>query len=211
MTPDAERSMNTFLGISEELSIEELDKDAIRASKYVYIEGYQVSSMTGCATAVEARRLADEYGVKTALSLSDPSMVKFFRKGLEDIVGDGVDLLFSNQEEAFGWAKTRDMAETIETLKTVAKTFVITLGSKGALVFDGQKLIEIPSFPVNAVDTNGAGDMFAGAFLYGLSTGYDFRTSGELASAAAAEVVSSFGPRLAPEKHQYILKRVLKR
>ena len=98
------------------------------------------------------------------------------------------------------------MDTAIEAIKAVAKTFAITRGAKGAVVFDGESLIEIAPNTVKAVDTNGAGDMFAGAFLYGLSQGWDFAKAGALASKASAEVVSGYGPRLAPEKHQQILQ-----
>ena len=206
ITPDAERSMNTFLGISETLSTEQLDEDAIANSEYVYIESYLVTSPTGRAAAIKAREVAEANGVKTALSFSDPAMVEFFNDGVKEMLGDGVDLVFCNEDEALAFAKTSDMDTAIETIKAVAKTFAITRGAKGAVVFDGESLIEIAPNTVKAVDTNGAGDMFAGAFLYGLSQGWDFAKAGALASKASAEVVSGYGPRLAPEKHQQILQ-----
>ncbi|WP_281647284.1 adenosine kinase [Parendozoicomonas sp. Alg238-R29] len=210
ITPDAERSMNTFLGISETLSARELDAEAIKASEYLYIEGYQVTSETGRAAAVEAHRIAKENGVKTALSLSDPGMVTFFREGLEQMIGDGVDLLFCNKKEALEWAKTEDLDEAVEFLKKTARTFAITLGKKGALVFDGSKFIQIAPYQVEkVVDTNGAGDMFAGAFLHGLTAGHGFEKAGELASMASAYVVSAYGPRLDPVKYEEILTNVL--
>ena len=206
ITPDAERSMNTFLGISETLSTEQLDEDAIANSEYVYIESYLVTSPTGRAAAIKAREVAEANGVKTALSFSDPAMVEFFNDGVKEMLGDGVDLVFCNEDEALAFAKTSDMDTAIEAIKAVAKTFAITRGAKGAVVFDGESLIEIAPNTVKAVDTNGAGDMFAGAFLYGLSQGWDFAKAGALASKASAEVVSGYGPRLAPEKHQQILQ-----
>jgi sugar/nucleoside kinase (ribokinase family) len=136
ITPDAERSMNTFLGISETLSTEQLDAEAISASEYVYIEGYLVTSPTGRAAAVKARELAEAAGVKTALSFSDPGMVEFFRDGMVEIVGERLDLIFCNEAEALGWAETDSLEEAIEKLKQVAGSFVITLGSRGALTFD---------------------------------------------------------------------------
>src|SRR5690606_24324232 len=96
VTPDAERTMNTFLGISETVSVTELDEDAIRASEFVYIEGYLVTSDSGRAAAIRLRELAEQHGVRTALTFSDPAMTKFFRDGLEQMLGNGVDLLFCN-------------------------------------------------------------------------------------------------------------------
>ncbi|WP_019529800.1 adenosine kinase [Dasania marina] len=205
ITPDAERSMNTFLGISETLSEQELNADAIANSEYLYYEGYLVTSATGRAAAIKAREIAEQHQVKTAISLSDPGMVQFFKEGLIAMIGDGVDLLFCNEAEAMGWGNSNNLAEAVATLKTLAKQFVVTLGAKGALLFDGEQLIEIAGHPVTAVDSNGAGDMFAGAFLYALSQGQSFSQAGQLACRAAAEVVSHYGPRLNASQHQQLL------
>lgn len=196
ITPDAERSMNTYLGISETLSTEQLDAEAIAASEYVYIEGYLVTSPTGRAAAVKAREIAESCGVKTALSFSDPGMVEFFRDGIAEIIGDRVDLVFCNEDEALGWAQSDSLDVAVEKIKEVARTFVITRGADGALTFDGAEIAEIPPHRVEAVDTNGAGDMFAGAFLYAITRGEDFPTAGRFASLAAGKVVANYGPRL---------------
>ena len=205
ISPDAERSMNTHLGISESLSIEQVSSDAIAKSDYVYLEGYLVTSETGKAAAIEARKNAEQAGAKTAISLSDPGMVEFFKEGLKEMIGDRVNLVFCNEAEAMGWADSLDLDTAIDSLKEISDTFVITLGSKGALVFDGINLETIAAHPVNAIDTNGAGDMFAGAFLYSISQGHSFKTAGNLASLAAAAVVSNYGPRLTKAKHRELL------
>ena len=202
ITPDAERSMNTFLGISETLSIEQLDAGAIAASEYVYLEGYLVTSPTGRAAAIKAREIAEAAGVKTALSFSDPGMVEFFRHGMTEIIGDRLNLIFCNEDEALGWAQGDSLDVAVERLKAIADTFVITRGSDGALTFDGTALVEIPAHKVHAVDTNGAGDMFAGAFLYAITNGEDFPTAGRFASLAAGKVVANYGPRLPAEDYQ---------
>lgn len=196
ITPDAERSMNTFLGISETLSTEQLDEKAIAASEYVYIEGYLVTSPTGRAAAIRAREIAEAAGVKTALSFSDPGMVEFFRDGIAEIIGERLDLIFCNEDEALGWAQSDSLDAAVRKLKEIANTFVITLGGEGALTFDGVELAEIPPHKVHAVDTNGAGDMFAGAFLYAITNGEDFPTAGRFASLAAGKIVANYGPRL---------------
>ncbi|WP_372749723.1 adenosine kinase [Litorivivens sp.] len=205
ITPDAERSMNTYLGISETLSASELHHAALKDSEYLYMEGYLVTSPTGRAAAIEAREMAQANGVKTALSFSDPGMVEFFRDGLQEMLGGGVDMIFCNQDEALGWAQSSTLNDAVAALKKVARTFAITLGAKGALVFDGEQLIEIEPRAVSAVDTNGAGDMFAGAFLYGITNGLNFADAGRLASISAAEVVSNYGPRLPAAKHGELL------
>ena len=206
ITPDAERTMNTFLGASETVSETELDESAIAASEYIYIEGYLVTSPTGRAAAIKAREIAEANGVKTAISLSDPGMVTFFKDGLQEMIGDKVDLLFCNKAEALGWTETEDIAGAVEKLKTSANSFAITLGADGALIFDGQNLQTVAPHPVTAVDTNGAGDMFAGAFLYALTHDYGYGAAGEFANLAAARVVSQFGPRLHDEQHAEILQ-----
>jgi sugar/nucleoside kinase (ribokinase family) len=205
ITPDAERTMNTFLGISETVSGQELHPEAIAKSKYVYIEGYLVTSETGRAAAIELRQLAEQNNVKTALSLSDPAMVEFFRDGLKDMIGDKVDLLFCNQAEAQGFTACDNIDDAVEALKSVASTFAITCGADGALVFDGEQIINIAPHSVTAIDTNGAGDMFAGAFLYAITNGESYESAGKLASRSSAQVVSQFGPRLKPEQHQTML------
>ncbi len=205
ITPDAERTMNTFLGASETLSIDDLNLDALAHSEYFYVEGYVVTSPTGRAAAIAARQHAEKNQVKTALSLSDPGMVQFFKDGLKEMIGNGVDLLFCNKEEALGWTESDNIEQAAERLKADAKQFVITLGADGALLFDGEKMINIAGCEATAIDTNGAGDMFAGAFLYGITAGQDFEQAGRLASRSAAKVVSQFGPRLRPEQYAGLL------
>ena len=209
ISPDAERSMNTHLGISAELSVKELNEAALADSAYYYMEGYLVTSDTGRAAAIRGREVAEQNGVKTALSFSDPGMVEFFREGMAEMLGNGVDLLFCNEDEAKGWAQTDSIDDAVEALKAVAKTFAVTLGAKGALVFDGETLHSIAPYRVDAVDTNGAGDMFAGAFLYAISHGHDFATAGRLASRASAEVVSQYGPRLPGAAHTALRDEIL--
>lgn len=209
ISPDAERSMNTHLGISADLSQKELNEQALADSAYYYMEGYLVTSDTGRAAAIRGRHVAEQNGVKTALSFSDPGMVEFFRDGLNDMLGNGVDLLFCNEAEALQWVGSDSLDDAVAAIKAVAKQFAITLGAKGALVFDGEQLHNIAPFAVNAVDSNGAGDMFAGAFLYAISHGHSAAEAGKLASRAAAEVVSDYGPRLKGPRHAELRHEVL--
>ncbi|MEZ5580192.1 MAG: adenosine kinase [Candidatus Competibacteraceae bacterium] len=205
VTPDSDRTLCTFLGISGELSTKELVEDALRDSAYFYMEGYLVTSETARQACIAAKRVAEAAGVKTAISLSDPNMVRFFKAGLLEMIGSGVDLLFANEDEAKGVVGTADLDSAIDYLKTLSQEFVITRGSKGALVWDGQTLIDIDPVKVKAVDTVGAGDMFAGAFLYGRGQGWDHRHAGALASAASAKLVTSLGPRMSAAETQAVL------
>ena len=206
VTPDAERTMVTYLGISETLSAQELHPEAIAAADYLYLEGYLVTSATGRAAAIEAARIARAAGTRVAISLSDPGMVQFFRDGLQEMIGERVDLMFCNRDEAIGFTGEATIEEAAESLKHYANAFAITLGADGALVYDGFKTVEVASTPVAAVDSNGAGDMFAGAFLYAITHGHDFTYAAQLANRAAGKVVSQFGPRLKPEQHQEVLQ-----
>ena len=188
--------MNTNLAISETLSVDQVVPEAITDSEYLYIEGYLVTSPTGRAAAIKAREVAEAAGIKTSISFSDPGMVEFFRDGMEEMVGERVNLVFCNEAEALGWGQTDNLEVAIEKMKQVADTFVITRGSEGAVTFDGSELAEIPPHKVQAVDSNGAGDMFAGAFLYAITRGEDFPTAGRFASLAAGKIVANYGPRL---------------
>jgi sugar/nucleoside kinase (ribokinase family) len=204
-SPDAHRTMNTFLGVSSFLSPEQLDESAIKDSSYVYLEGYLVASPKGLEAIKEAKRIAEKNNVQVALTFSDPSMVKYFPKQMEEIVGASVDLLFCNDEEAMIFTGTSTILEAREKLRQVAKRFVITLGANGALIFDGDTFIQIEPYKVQAIDTNGAGDMFAGAFLFGITHNHSYAEAGKLASLASSRVVTQWGPRLDPEQAKKIL------
>ncbi len=206
VTPDSDRTLCTFLGISGELSAKELVEEALLDSKYFYMEGYLVTSETARQACIAAKRLAEAAGVKTAISLSDPNMVRYFKAGLLEMIGSGVDLLFANEDEARDVAGAADLSGTVDYLKTLSKEFVITRGSKGALVWDGQTLIDIDPVRVEAVDTVGAVDMFSGAFLYCRVRGWDHRRAGALASTASAELVTRLGPRMAAAETRTILQ-----
>ena len=206
VTPDGDRTMCTFLGVSGNLSANELVKEALRDSDWFYTEGYLVTSPAARAASITAHAIATSAGVRTALSLSDPNMVTYFKDGLLEMIGPGVDLIFANESEAMGMAGAADLGGAVTYLKTISRAFAITRGAQGALVWDGQALIEIAGNKVEVVDTVGAGDMFAGAFLYGLTQGWDHRRAGDLASAASARLVTTLGPRIPRDETQAVLK-----
>lgn len=196
VTPDADRTMTTFLGTTADFSRYQLSEKALSRAEYLYIEGYLVASPTACEAAIVARRMAYEHQVKTALTLSDANMVTYFKDGLRAIIHDKVDILFCNENEALLFTDTDDISLATEGLKEYANTFVITRGGDGALLYDGQSYITIPAFEVEVLDTVGAGDVFAGTFMYGVTHGLNYYESGMLASFAASKVVAKFGPRL---------------
>jgi sugar/nucleoside kinase (ribokinase family) len=210
VTPDADRTMNTFLGITSNFSTKELVEDHLINSEWVYIEGYLVASPTGKEAAVKAKKIASTHNVKTALTFSDVNMVNFFSAGLAEMIGDGVDLLFCNEPEAFAYTKRNTIEEASAELKKVAKTFAITMGARGAYLFDGKKDIHVVTMPVEAIDTNGAGDLFAGAFLYGINNGLSYAEAGKLGCLSSSLLVTQFGARLELEQTQKIKKQLLK-
>jgi len=208
-SPDAHRTLNTFLGVSSFLSSKQVDEDAIKNSSFVYLEGYLVASPKGLEAMKAAKRVAEKNKIGVALTFSDPSMVKYFPKQMEEIVGASVDLLFCNDEEAMTFTGTSSVAEAREKLKQVATKFVITMGANGALIFDGDTFVNIEPYKVEAIDTNGAGDMFSGAFLYGITHDHSYAEAGKLASLASSKVVTQFGPRLETPQLKKVLQELV--
>lgn len=198
VTPDAERSMSTFLGATAELDHTALHPKDIAKAKVYYMEGYLAASPTGLDAALQGRAVAKEAGVALALTLSDMSMINFCRPGLDAMVGDGLDYLFCNEEEAQTWCGTQDMEAICQQVSQLARVVCLTRSAKGCIVLEGGKRIEVPAAPVKALDTNGAGDMFAGTFLYAVTQGHTLAHAAWLANQAAGQVVSQYGNRLTP-------------
>ncbi len=196
VTDDADRTMNTFLGITGNISYQQIDEEKLKRSEYLYIEGYLAGSPVALSAAVEAVNFAKNNQVKTAFSLSDPNMVKFCKQGLEAIMAEGVDLLFCNEDEALSYTESKTLDEAISHLSQIATTLVVTLGPNGALITTAGETSKILPNSVVAVDTNGAGDLFAGCFLHAITAGFDYNNAAQLASYASSLLVTQFGPRL---------------
>lgn len=209
VTPDADRTMNTFLGITATLDSTVIDEEAIKNSDWVYIEGYLITSENGKEAMKLTKSLAEKHDVKTSITLSDPAIVNFFKDGFKEVIGDGVDFLFCNEDEAMTYTDSNNLLEAREKLKFIAKRFAITLGKNGAMIFDGDTFIDIESYKVDAIDSNGAGDMFAGAFLYGITNNHSCADAGKIASLASSNVVSKFGPRLEDGQAEEILAHLV--
>ncbi|HEY8905078.1 MAG TPA: adenosine kinase [Rhodoferax sp.] len=200
VTPDAERSMSTFLGATAEIDATALHPLDIAKSKVYYMEGYLAASPTGLDAAIKGRVMAREAGVALATTLSDMSMINFCRVGLNAMVGTpetgSLDYLFCNEEEAQVWCGSQDMAQICQQLSQQARVVCLTRSAKGCMVIEGAKRTEVPAAPVKAIDTNGAGDMFAGAFLYAVTHGHSHAQAALLANQCAGRVVSQVGNRL---------------
>lgn len=209
VSADAERTMCTYLGVSAELGAAQVDYQVLAASQWLYIEGYLATCSTAREAVLKARQVAREHGVKIAISFSDPAMVKFAKDGLLCLLGDGVDILFCNEQEALMFNMADSVEQAGEQLLQLAELVVITLGSRGALLLQrGQaaQIIETPQ--VKAVDSNGAGDAFAGAFLYALSEKHSPEQATRLANHIASKLVTQFGPRLTQAQYQEIAENI---
>ncbi len=206
VTDDAERTMNTFLGITGDLGAHEIDETALKASHMLYIEGYLASSDKAREAAIRAHQIAKEAGIQVALTFSDPAMVTYFKDQVSEMVGDGVDLLFCNEQEAMTWTGEESIESALTALSNTATQWVCTRGKDGATVFDGTQRFDIPGRVVTPVDTNGAGDMFAGAFLYGLSNDWGFEKSARFGVHTSGYLITQYGPRVALANHAVLLE-----
>ncbi len=208
ITPDADRTLNTFLGISAAIGPPQVDAQTIRQSEYFYIEGYLLSLDSGVEALRAAQRHARDAGTRVALTLSDSFIVHTFRERVQRILRDGVDLLFCNADEARAYTGLDGLDDACAALAREAGCVAVTCGADGALIRQDGITVRIPGRKVDAVDTNGAGDMFAGAYLYGITHGYNVTQSAKLAVYASSRVVTQFGPRLT-ESLQPNLPRIL--
>jgi sugar/nucleoside kinase (ribokinase family) len=199
VSEDADRTMNTFLGVTGEIDYSYIDEKALRDSHYLYIEGYLASTPSALKTAIRCMHFAKQHQIKTAFSLSDPNIVHSCFEGLSKIIAEGVDLLFCNESEAFAYTQENDLNSAIKKLASFAQTLIVTRGIKGAIIFHENQSITINAYPVKAVDTNGAGDLFAGAFLSALAKGASLKESGDIASYASALLVTEWGSRLSSQ------------
>lgn len=196
ITEDAQRTMMTDLGISVELSTTEVNEENLRNAKYYYVEGYMSASPTATLASVFCREVCEANGVNVSLSLSDPSMVEFCRDGLEQMLGNGIDHLFCNEEEALSWAGTDRMDVAIAELKDIAPEVYITLGAAGSLAVTNGHAEQAPGIKVDPVDTTGAGDIYAGACLAARCRGASPHDAARFANHCAAELVKHYGARL---------------
>jgi sugar/nucleoside kinase (ribokinase family) len=196
VTPDAERTMCTFLGLSRHLSRDDVNVEDLQNSKYLYVTGYLWDTDNQKEAVLFAMQEANKAGVKVALSLSDPFCVHRHKDDFLRLLKDHVDTIFANGQEAQALTDTDDPYDAAKVLTQSADIVAITMDEKGSLLRQGGSEYEIPVYPVQAVDTTGAGDMYAAGLLYGLSQGLSLDASGHIASYAAAQVVAKLGPRL---------------
>lgn len=208
ITPDTQRTMNTYLGACAALSLADISREKIDRADITYIEGY----LWDREHAKEACRLAMAMtaasGGRVAFTLSDSFCVDRFRGDFSQLVDTSVDILFTNRDEICSLYQTDDLEKALTTLAGKTEIAAITCGSEGAIILSGDQRYKVPAIETDVVDTTGAGDMFAAGFLYGVSNGYDLEKSGKLGCAAAALCISRVGPRPDADALMAILKTV---
>jgi sugar/nucleoside kinase (ribokinase family) len=197
VTPDGERTMNTYLGAAQELTSADIDAAQIAASAIVYLEGYLWDPKSAKEAFVKASKIAHEAGRQVALTLSDAFCVGRYRGEFLDLMRSGtVDLVFANEAELGSLYETADFDAALKQLRSDTKLGVVTRSEKGCVVASKDGVVAVPAFPVSKiVDTTGAGDLFAAGFLFGLVRGAGHEASGRLGALAAAEVIQHIGAR----------------
>ncbi len=196
VTPDAQRTMQTYLGACAELGPDDIDGQMVAAAKVTYLEGYLWDPPRAKEAFLKAAKLAHAAGRKVALSLSDPFCVERHREEFRDLVRHHVDILFANEHEVMSLYETRSFDEVFQHVRGSCDVAALTRSEKGSVVVSGEEVHIIDAMPLApVVDTTGAGDAYAGGFLYGFTRDCEFAHCARLGSLAAAEVISHFGAR----------------
>lgn len=206
ITPDAERTMNTCLGITSTFDREHVSEEAIKESAWIYVEGYLFATAEGQRAALHAVKLAKEHNTKIAVTFSDGFIVEAFGDALREVAKSS-DLIFANKNEALKFVKTSDPIDAFRELRSLGNGGVaLTLSEKGALVAYGDDTAEVQAYSVQAIDDTGAGDMFAGGFMHGLVRGLSLEDSAKIACYLAGRVVSQYGARITGDLKDILLK-----
>jgi len=196
ITADAQRSMLTSLGVSSCLDADDIIEAEIAQAQYVYIEGYLFAGDSTKAAALQAIALAKRNNVKVALTISDPFLIDICHDQFQELIRDSVDLLFCNEDEAKALTGLEDPIACAQAMHQHCENVALTLGERGSIIMHGGEVIPIEGVAVQAIDTTGAGDMYAAGVLYGVTNGLSWQQAGRLGSYAAARVVAQLGARL---------------
>lgn len=196
ITPDAQRTMLTNLGISSSLSADDIVEAEIAQAEYLYVEGYLFAGDTTKAAALKAIELAKKNNVKVALTTSDPFLIDICRDQFMELIEGPVDLLFCNEDEAKSLTGLDDPIDCAHAIHKHCENVALTLGKNGSIIMHEGEAFPVEGVVVDAIDTTGAGDMYAAGVLYGITNGLAWQQAGHLGSHAAARVVSQLGARL---------------
>ena len=196
VTPDAQRTMNTYIGACSLLSPKDIDEKLVKNSKITYLEGYCWEEQLAKESLIKAAEIAHKSDNKVSLTLSDPFCVERHRDEFKDLVKKHIDILFANEIEAKKLCQTENFDESIKEISEITEIAAITKSEKGAEICNGKEVVKIePKVFGKVKDTTGAGDLFAAGFLYGLSKKFSILKSGNIASISAGEIISHFGAR----------------
>jgi len=196
ITPDAQRTMCTYLGASTEFEPNNINYESIKTSKYLYLEGYLWDSELAKQAFIKAAKIAKDSKTKIILSLSDSFCVDRHRESFLNLINDYVDILFCNEEELKSLFKITDLEQCKIEIKSLCELTAITLGEKGSLIVNKNKTELIKPFLFGkAIDTTGAGDIFAGGFIHGLINNLSLNDCGKIGSICAGHIVTQIGSR----------------
>ncbi len=195
VNPDAERTMNTHLGMCQAFSKENISKEGIQNAHYLYVEGYLWDTPVQQEAVITALEYAKAADTKIALSLSDSFCVERHKEKFQRLMNDYVDILFCNDQEASLMSNETEPDEQLKIISKSVDHVVLTLGKKGSKIKCNGDIVSINAFQTKAIDTTGAGDSFAAGYLYGITQGFTPEKSGTLASFCAATIVGQNGPR----------------
>jgi len=210
VTPDAKRTMSSMLGISAYLGSKDINYDAVDNSKIFYIEGYMVTSNENFSAVTSVLENINSKNTLKALSLSDAGIVHGFKEKFKQIESYGIDMIFCNDDEAIAFAGTNSLEEAIDFYKQQTYMIAITKGSEGSIVIQDGLEIYSPAEKIVPVDTNGAGDMYAGSFMHAYLNGFDLSECAKFSNYASSKVVETFGPRLAADGYKDVLNKLKK-
>lgn len=210
VTPDAQRTLNTYLGAAVELGPEDIDPQMIAGSQVTYLEGYLFDPPHARAAFVRAAQIAHDAGRKVALSLSDGFCVARHRQAFQQLVAEHIDLLFANEVEITSLYETEAFDEAARIVRGKCEIAVLTRSAQGSVVLHQDQTLQVPAAPVShVVDTTGAGDLYASGFLWGYTGGLPLVRCAEAGSLAAAEVISHFGARPEADLAELIRSRLV--
>ena len=210
VTPDAKRTMISMLGVSAFLGSSDIDYDVVQNSKIFYIEGYMVTSDDNFNAVISVLENLKASETLKALSLSDAGIVHGFKEKFDLIESYGIDMIFCNDDEAIAFSGKDSFDDAVEFYKSKSYMTAITKGSEGSVVIENNNVHLTKAEEIIPIDTNGAGDMFAGSFMHAYLEGYDIQTCAKFSNYASSRVVETFGPRLDARGYSEVLNKLKK-
>jgi len=206
MTSDAERTFATYLGAASTMKSDEINREILKHYEYILVEGYLIFNRE---LITQICRLAKEENLKIAMDMASYNLVELNRDFIKELLENYVDIVFANEEEAFAFTNKNER-EALDELSKYCEVAVVKLGCKGSIANIHGKIIEIPAYKANCIDTNGAGDIYAAGFLYGLIHNMPVQEIGKLASRLSGELVETVGAKLSDEQWEILLQEIQK-